>query len=438
MISPTKSCIILLMDQLFFILDSVAKVLLVLFDYWWIWLPVLLFVTLWEEIERYNRAKYLVTLKWVLIEIRVPQEAHKSLKAMEQVFAAFHALPQPPPPKNIIEAYRAWKARFVEGKVPDWLSLEIIGMSGEIHFYVRTVEAYRNLVEAQIYAHYPDAELSQVADHVAQLPMALPSNEFESTGIELALTKEDVYPIKTYPEFEEQGAGKDDVRRIDPLAPVAETLSSLQFGEYLGMQILVRPTGDGWVKKGQPVMDKLYGKPVKTPESAFEKYFINPVDSVLGGGGPPAKEEKKEPPPFNQLAPGVQELIKTMERSFVKLAFETGIRILYAAPRDRFDRSRIWALMATFKQYSTQSWNGFKPGFMTDVIRGRNKEMRSYNNKVVLYERFRSRAFPTNPFVLTTEELTTIYHFPDIGVRTPALPRVEAKKGEAPAGLPII
>ena len=40
-------------------------------------------------------------------------------------------------------------------------------------------------------------------------------------------------------------------------------------------------------------------------------------------------------------------------------------------------------------------------------------------------------------FVLNIEELATIYHIPDIGVKSPLLPRVEAKKGEPPVGLPI-
>ena len=40
-------------------------------------------------------------------------------------------------------------------------------------------------------------------------------------------------------------------------------------------------------------------------------------------------------------------------------------------------------------------------------------------------------------YVLNTEELATIYHLPDMGVRAPLLPRVEAKRGEPPVGLPI-
>ena len=42
------------------------------------------------------------------------------------------------------------------------------------------------------------------------------------------------------------------------------------------------------------------------------------------------------------------------------------------------------------------------------------------------------------PFVLTTEELATIFHFPSgVVSQTPTLNRVPSKKSEAPANLPI-
>jgi len=39
--------------------------------------------------------------------------------------------------------------------------------------------------------------------------------------------------------------------------------------------------------------------------------------------------------------------------------------------------------------------------------------------------------------VLNTEELATLYHLPGLAVRAPFLPRVESKKGQPPAPLPI-
>ncbi|OGN17048.1 MAG: hypothetical protein A3C88_02515 [Candidatus Yanofskybacteria bacterium RIFCSPHIGHO2_02_FULL_50_12] len=429
-------------DTLFLVLNSLQSGFVILLSWWWFWVPLMLYAIVYGEMAQYNRLSYLSTLKWVLIEIRVPQEAGKSLKAMEQIFVALHAMAAPKPPKNLKERYEAWRDRFIKGKIPHWLSLEIISIGGEIHYYIRVLEEYRDVAEAQIYGHYPDAELTQVQDYLAQLPAALPTGDLDITGAEAALQKEDVIPIKTYLEFEEEKPGKEDVKRIDPLAPLAEMMSSMQFGEYLAIQFLIRPTGDGWVKAGQKVLDKIYEKPEKPRNDALDK-TISGIEKGVGAifgveAAEEKKEDKKEGKKFGELSPGQQEVVKAMEKGFAKLAFETGIRILYVAPKDRFVASRVPGVFAAFKQYSTQALNGFKSGSSPEVKKGFGKAKKTLVNKEALFKRFKTREFPQKPFVLNTEELTTIFHFPDIGVKTPSLPRVEAKKGEPPAGLPTV
>jgi len=50
---------------------------------------------------------------------------------------------------------------------------------------------------------------------------------------------------------------------------------------------------------------------------------------------------------------------------------------------------------------------------------------------------YRDRSFATGKFVFNSEELATVFHFPDMSVKAPNLIRIEAKKGEAPPNLPI-
>ena len=40
-------------------------------------------------------------------------------------------------------------------------------------------------------------------------------------------------------------------------------------------------------------------------------------------------------------------------------------------------------------------------------------------------------------YVLNVEELATLFHFPTFEVTAPVAPRVEAKRGKPPSGLPI-
>lgn len=417
------------------------------FMYWWIWAPIMVLISYYEALKEYNKKVYKAGLKWITYELRIPLDAHKSLKAMEQIFAGFHVIGQSSPPKTLWEKYKKWRDAFFKGKVPDWFALEIVGSGGEIHFYIRAIEKYKNLVEAQIYAQYPESELTPIADYMLRFPSSLSYDEVNVNALELVFVKEDIFPIKTYPEFEEEGAGKDDVRRIDPLAPIAETLSQMGLSEFFGIQIVARSTGDAWIKKGQPAIDKLMGREEKK-ETSFADSVFSSIEggarsisgSIYESADPKEKKEekKKEDKPFNQLNPGIQDIIKTIEKGTAKLAFEAGIRLVYMAPIDKYSDGPMRSVAGAFKQFATQALNGFKPGLSTDITKGFFKASRILKNKKKIYKSYRGREFPKNPLVLNTEELTTIFHVPDVGVKTPSLPRIETKKGEAPAGIPTV
>src|SRR3990167_4013288 len=124
------------MDQFSFALDYLQTFLWFLVGYWWIYLPVLLAATLMGAYESYTRLKFIKAIKWVLLDLKIPQDPGKSPKATEQIFAALHGT-LPPPIR--------WRDKFFKGKTVDWVSLEIVGIGGEIHFYVRTPEQYKKL-----------------------------------------------------------------------------------------------------------------------------------------------------------------------------------------------------------------------------------------------------------------------------------------------------
>ncbi len=415
------------MDQFSFVLDYLQNGLIFLAGYWWIFLPILLFLAMMTAFEYYTKLKYIKAIKWVLLELRIPQDPGKSPKAMEQIFASLHGT-LPPPIK--------WRDKFFKGKMVDWISFEIVGIGGEIHFYIRTQEQYKKLVQSQIYAQYPDSEITElVDDYVNLLPSSLPNDTNDLFGSEMVLSKEDYYPIRTYPEFEEKSSGPDYVKRIDPLASLAEVMSSLEAGEFLGVQLLIRPARETWVKKGQAEMDKLQGKKPKAGESMLSNLVFE-IEKAIPGHVEVAKEDKK--PEQTQLTSGKQEAIKAAEKKMSKIGYECGIRFIYSGPRENFHRAHISGVVGTFKQFSLQTVNSFKLNTATvTACKWPFKKQKEYKRKVFLLSKYKNRSLPMKEFVLNIEELATIYHLPDIGVRSPLLPRVEAKKGEPPVGLPI-
>ncbi|MDP3696536.1 MAG: hypothetical protein Q8R55_00720 [Candidatus Taylorbacteria bacterium] len=362
-----------------------------------------------------------------MLEITPPKEVRKSPKAMEQVFAGLHGVYTIP---------IKWHAKLFKGKMPDGYSFEMVGKGGETHFYIRTQEKYKNIVEAQIYAQYPESEITEAADYVNDMPLILPDENYDLWGADFILNKSDIFPIRTYPEFEEKGMGPDDPKRVDPLASLSELFSTLHAKEQIWVQIIGAPTSDSWVKKGQAELDKIMGKPVATSKGGFLSNAIFSIDKAISGMDNVPIERKEEK--RADLSPGKQDILKAIEKSWDKLGYETGIRFLYIGPQDAFHQAHVAGVTGAFRQYSSQNLNGFKHNKLTlTFAKGLFKKSKLYNRKVAIYQAFKERRMPFMKYVLTTEELATVYHFPDIGVKSPLLPRVEAKKGEPPSGLPI-
>ena len=414
-------------------------------QFWWVWTPVILAIIAYEEWSYMTRAKFLGGLSWTLLEVIPPPDVPwSSPKAAENIFAGLHASYAGFPGTS-------WKSQFFQGKVPVWFSFEIVSNGGETHFYIRCPGDQRNVIESIIFAQYPACEIRVVPDYVDNLPANLDLQQYDLSGAELEFTKEQAYPIKSYIEFEEAG-GKDEYARIDPLSPLMETMSALHPGEQLWLQYIIRATGGDWAKEGDKVVNKLKGKKDPATKPPFDFIFA-PIDWMLG---PKEEEKKKEEKEFDlqKLTPAEKKVLEQVQYKLAKLAFKTSIRLVYLAPKDAFDGSRISGVTSMFKQLYYTNMNTFKPAttrdkgflkwiFPSDV--GFFAGERAAKKKRRVWASYRQRLFSHTDLdenkaeklcILTTEELATLWHLPGLNVKAPLMPRVQAKKGQPPAILP--
>ena len=214
---------------------------------WWVILPFLLinpFLSFWLW---WRNTIWLSKIKWILLEIKLPKETLKPIKAMEYVMNGFHAIYDPPD----------WRQKWIDGQYPLWLSLEIVGLGGEIHFFIRVPHPARNQVESAIYAQYPESEITEARDYVNDVPHDIPNADWEMWGRDLRLFHPDHLPLKTYPKFEEAREVKEE-KRVDPLAAFLEGLTRLRPNEQLWFQILINPfMGElDWATRGLTAIDK--------------------------------------------------------------------------------------------------------------------------------------------------------------------------------------
>ncbi len=327
----------------------------------------------------------------------------------------------------------------------EWASFEIVGRAGAVHFYIRIPQGYRDMMESAVYAHYPDVEITLVPpedDYVRAFPPRLPNEEYTLFGTELMFVREDGYPLRTYPEFEE----RVEERRVDPISTLTEIMSRLERSEAIWIQILIRPTGTEWTKKSKELVEILLGKKKKPEKVKLSAW----TQKQLGTAGefttqllrapftPPVwdkKEEKKDEK--GGLTEGNRRIIEAVENKMSKIGFEGGIRYVYVDRKDAFTASNATAVAGAFRQFGTLHLNFLRPNLKTMTIsKPPFKKRRIERKRRLLYTSCRARDFVKKANIFNTEELATLFHFPITAVKSPMLRRVEARRASPPSDLP--
>jgi len=319
-----------------------------------------------------------------------------------------------------------WYEQLLTGRVMNWFSLELVSLGGSVHFFIRTPQLFKGLVESQIYSQYPSVEIYEVPDYTRYVNYKKENTEWEMWGQEYKLKKEDAYPIKTYVDFGLDKEGAKDEEKVDPITPTLEFFGSLEQDEQLWLQILIQPA-----KARAGVPGKWWKKCNWRDEGQ------NLIDRII--------EKSRLPSGDFKLTPTNEEIIKALERNISKLGFDCGIRTIYWAKKTReFDSSKIKALLGLFTQYNSNTLNAFGVAFTIgfDFPWQDFRDIRTKEQKQRLFNAYKRRSYfypprKCKPFVLNMEELATIYHFPGQVAETPTFGRIESRKGEPPSNLPI-
>jgi hypothetical protein len=384
--------------------------------------PFFLPVIIWRTFIYWRRALWISKLKRFTAEIKIPKNIDKTPAAMEAVLMTLAQTSQG----------ALWKEQILQGRQRSWFSLEIASIGGEVKFFINGEEKYRNLLEAQIYANYPDVEIVYGDDYSRKIPYGLPGSDWSMWGISFKLTSADALPIKTYIDY---GVDQniEDFKKVDPLVPILEGMGSIGPYEQFWYQIIIRATHkDGktkglknWQEEGRELINKIMKRDSATATTAI-------------------------------LSPGEIKKIEAIERSIKKVGFDAHIRMLYFAKGDHFDGKNIAFLLSCMRHLNSGDLNnlGVSETTSTDYWyqeyfgspaalykftptgdwsdRLKKKYVDAYRRRLAFHP---PHVFPS--YVLNTEELATLYHFPGQVAKTPSLSRIESKRSDAPSNLPI-
>ncbi len=252
------------------------------------------------------------------------------------------------------------------------ISFEIVSLPESIKFYISCHKKHRDLIEKQINGAYPDAEIRESPEY----------NIFTENGqtayAMLQLRAANHFPIKTYRDLP-----------TDPLSAMTSAFAKMSEGEGAALQITISPADGHWKDIG-----KKFIKKEKDP----------------GTGDKP-----KAPPDQKQL--------EAVEGKLARSGFHTTIRIVVSSTSKDSAKAHLTNIKSVFEQFSGP-YNGFKnlkikseKAFLTDFI-------------------YRYLPKYAKLPVLTPDEISSLYHFPNKSIETPHIQWLAAKSAPAPEKIP--
>ncbi|MEK7105371.1 MAG: hypothetical protein AAB865_01675 [Patescibacteria group bacterium] len=417
-------------------------ILLLKLLYWFGWIPIAA-VLVWGffEVWLFNRQEhYRHKQKYMMLAIDVPRETEQSPKAMEHFFGVLTGLWGGP----------NFKEKWIDGEVAPVISCELVSDGGYIQYYMRIPTRFRDIIEAGLYAAYPDAEIYEAEDYTLGLPDKFPNEDYNAWGCENKLGKDNYLPIRTYEMFEH----KLSQELKDPLGVQLEQYGRLEPGEKMWTQYLIEPLGPAgktWFKPGIAYIYKEIGKEDK---NGHKKSILSDLTSSLGtlpgevfaelglwgGGGEHGEEKKEDPWKFLRSTPIDKERLDLVTQKINRPAVHVKIRHVYIAKHAVYKKSaRDKMLKSIYEQYRINDGNYFGRAERVqpkhDYFWQKWWEETRRTNVVRAYKK-RDVERGGHHFVMNIEELATVWHFPAITLRAPFITKTLAKRAEPPVQLP--
>lgn len=381
--------------------------------------------------------------EWIVLRIHIPKMHEQTPKAAENMFAAFAGAHTP----------FSWTEKWIKGLMQSQISVEIVSLEGSVGFYVRAERRMRDLVEAAIYAQYPDAEIYEVEDYTRNVPAVYPDEEWDLFGTEMVLAnpekRPDCYPIKTYVDFEDKVSGEFK----DPVATLLENFSRLGPGEQAWYQIVITPTDQKDARaRAEKEIKKLKGIKEEVKKTLLDHVVDLPMTALREVGGaivnapeaPVIKDSRQEFPKLFALSPGERFVLESIERKAGKIGHMCKIRFIYVAKKNIMMKPRaVHPFFGAIKQTNTFDMQSLKPeskrvGMNNNFWFFKDRRNNERKHNIMLAYRARSNWAGMPQFLLATDELATLWHFPILmQVKAPQLHKIEAKKSEAPPNLPF-
>ncbi len=403
-------------DVLTFFVDSI---LFIIFFF-----VVLRIVRLMYEVIMSKQLVYMkVTLPRADSKLDKEKETKKDFKekagVMSVVFKSVHKMAE------TSFLITLWNIIFRHAKI----SMEFVYSDGAVHFYCVSYKQHANLILQQITSNYPDAEVRVVS--AKDMPDIKPLG-YTLKAASVGKANDDVYPIKTYKYFED-----------DPLSSFTNNFGSLKKTDVASIQFVLKPLGHSWNRKAKKaawliakwaykkwikggLMMTIY-KTIVAPISWLLSRFIANEDNSSGSNAPGASTGDSYKI-FNQAETEAQKMVG---ESAGQPAFKASIRLLVSSDTKLNATNGLHNLIAATSIFTDEYNNRLdNPQMWEDLFSVIFTPLRYFAY------RFRLVGILQSVSVFSCDELTTMFHFPDINYnKSPIIKWLDYKMISPPANL---
>ncbi|MFA4815219.1 MAG: type IV secretory system conjugative DNA transfer family protein [Candidatus Gracilibacteria bacterium] len=260
------------------------------------------------------------------------------------------------------------------------LSLEFFGYNQYTYFFITCDSTITKLIEGLIYSTFPNCEIKPVKDYTTFYDPKKQSLVGTRAGFELS----DIYPIKTYDEFEG-----------DSLSGLFSVISKIGRNDQAWVQILMTPRHEDW----QYHFGRRWKMKLNNIKRRFRlKNYMRLKDKqVFYHEENEAFIHKSEHHPF-----------------------EIEVRFGSISENPEQAKNNLLALVKSFFQFNKTDYNGFK----LDRLKTGNAFLKDYQRRHI-----------KEPMMVSAHELATLYHYPNSD-HVPHVVHILAKKHEPPKNLP--
>lgn len=326
-----------------------------------------------------------------------PQDFRELISVAEQFFSSLG---------NLYEGSFEKKLYNLQNQI----SLEIIAFEGRTAFFCVCPKEIEEIVERQINSYWPTAKIQK-----GPVPNIFQSGKGAMASAELGLQKKFILPIRTYRYLES-----------DTINALTNSFSKLGSNAGAVIQVIISPTNDNWQRNAGITAKKIQEGKSFYSDKWYVKilHFIFEVFSGIFHGGSQDKKmvgSKSSESEFVRLTPIQEQTLKLLQEKASKTGLVTAIRIVTTAPTHQEAKMNLKSITTAFGQFSAPDSNGFK------VKEGSGSTIRDY----IL------RRITKNKFILNTEELASVFHFPGGFVETPNIKWLLAKEMPPPTNLPV-